>query len=47
MGQWISPHRLKSLDDLLWYARTEGETQTTYRCCNDYTPDTTAEAATV
>jgi CRISPR-associated protein Csy2 len=46
MGQWISPHRLKSLDDLLWYARTEGEAQATYRCCNDYTPGTTAEAAT-
>lgn len=43
MGQWISPHRLKSVDDLLWYARTEGEAQTTYRCCNDYT--TTAETA--
>jgi CRISPR-associated protein Csy2 len=45
MGQWISPHRLQSLDDLLWYARTEGEALTTYRCCNDYTPDTSAEAA--
>lgn len=46
MGQWISPHRLKCLDDLYWYARTEGEAQATYRCCNDYTPGTTAEAAT-
>lgn len=46
MGQWISPHRLKCLDDLFWYARTEGEAQATYRCCNDYTPGTTAEAAT-
>jgi CRISPR-associated protein Csy2 len=46
MGQWISPHRLKSLDDLLWYAQTEGDTQATYRCCNDYTPDAPADMAT-
>mgnify|MGYP000982503384 CR=1 FL=1 len=46
MGQWISPHRLKRLDDLLWYARTEGESQTTYRCCNDYAPSDPAQAAT-
>lgn len=46
IGQWVSPHRLKSLDDLLWYASTEGEAQATYRCCNDYTPGTTADTAT-
>jgi CRISPR-associated protein Csy2 len=46
MGQWISPHRLKRLDDFVWYARTEGEAHTTYRCCNDYIPVNTAAAAT-
>lgn len=47
MGQWISPHRLKRLDDLVWYAETEGDDHSTYRCRNNYTPDTTATAATV
>jgi CRISPR-associated protein Csy2 len=46
MGQWVSPHRLKSLDDLFWYARTEGEPLTTYRCCNDYAPGIPAQTAT-
>lgn len=46
VGQWISPHRLKRLDDLLWYARTEGASAgTTYQCCNDFTPDTAAYSA--
>lgn len=46
IGQWVSPHRLKSLDDLFWYARVEGEgLYATYRCRNDYTPGTTAQAA--
>lgn len=39
MGEWISPHRLKSLDDLFWYARIENELNPTYRCLNDYTPE--------
>lgn len=47
MGQWISPHRLKKLDDLLWYAATEGDAQDVYRCCNDYAPEILAETATV
>lgn len=49
MGQWVSPHRLKSLDDLLWYAGTEGEADApdVYRCCNDYAPDVLAETAAV
>lgn len=43
MGQWISPHRLRSLDDLLWYAQCEGpsagpQRQSIYRCRNDYEP---------
>lgn len=47
MGQWVSPHRLKKLDDLLWYANTEGETSDVYRCCNDYAPEILADTATV
>lgn len=46
MGQWISPHRLKSLEDFFWYTRVEGETQSTYRCCNDYSPEPTPEVTT-
>ncbi|MDD0840194.1 type I-F CRISPR-associated protein Csy2 [Curvibacter sp. HBC61] len=39
MGQWVSPHRLRNLDDLFWYARVEGDgPHTTYRCCNDFNP---------
>jgi CRISPR-associated protein Csy2 len=47
MGQWVSPHRLKKLDDLLWYAATEGETPDVYHCCNDYAPEVLADVATV
>ena len=47
IGQWVSPHRLKKLDDLLWYAATEGDAQDVYRCCNDYSPEILAETATV
>ena len=49
MGQWVSPHRLKKLDDLLWYAGTEGnaEAPDVYRCCNDYAREILADAATV
>lgn len=48
IGQWVSPHRLRSLDDLFWYAQVDGdEPQTTYRCRNDYTPDALALAASV
>ena len=45
MGQWVSPHRLKKLDDLLWYATTEGDSQDVYRCCNDYAPEVLADLA--
>lgn len=40
IGQWLSPHRLQGLDDLLWYAQVEGggEDQRSYRCRNDYVP---------
>jgi CRISPR-associated protein Csy2 len=46
MGQWISPHRLNSLDDFFWYSRVEGEAQMSYRCCNDYKPAATTEITT-
>lgn len=36
MGQWISPHRLRSFDDLFWYAEVKGEQRNIYRCRNDY-----------
>ncbi len=35
IGQWISPHRLQSPQDFLWYADSEKETGL-YRCRNDY-----------
>jgi CRISPR-associated protein Csy2 len=37
MGQWISPHRLHSLEQLLWYADSKPESGM-YRCRNDYQP---------
>jgi CRISPR-associated protein Csy2 len=46
MGQWVSPHRLKKLDDLLWYAETQGDAHDVYRCCNDYAPEVLADLAT-
>jgi CRISPR-associated protein Csy2 len=45
MGQWVSPHRLKKLDDLLWYATTEGNAHDVYRCRNDYAPEVLADLA--
>ena len=36
IGQWISPHRLRGLDDLLWYSQVEGDDNSLYRCRNDY-----------
>lgn len=40
MGQWISPHRLSSFDDLLWYAQVEGDGDDPriYRCRNGFLP---------
>lgn len=38
IGQWVSPHRLQSPEDLLWYADSELETGL-YRCCNGYQPE--------
>lgn len=45
MGQWVSPHRLKKLDDLLWYATTDGDAHDVYRCRNDYAPEVLADLA--
>lgn len=36
MGEWIGPHRLRSFNDLFWYAQVEGEQKNIYRCRNDY-----------
>lgn len=44
MGQWISPHRLYGLDDLLWYTQQDREAGT-YRCRNDYVPRVSANPA--
>ncbi len=35
IGQWISPHRLTDVNQLLWYATTDTESGL-YRCRNDY-----------
>jgi CRISPR-associated protein Csy2 len=36
IGQWIGPHRLTDVRQMLWYATTD-VTNGLYRCCNDYT----------
>ena len=48
IGQWISPHRLKSLKDLVWSPHHNREHPTEhglYRCRNDYTPAMPADRA--
>lgn len=35
MGQWISPHRINSIDELMWYSTCDEE-QGLYRLDNDY-----------
>ena len=40
LGEWLSPHRLTHLEQLLWQAHTD-ETQGLYRCCNAYKPTDT------
>lgn len=50
MGQWVSPHRLQGLSDLLWYTQVLGAADASglglYRCHNDYQPaaETASEA---
>ncbi len=41
MGQWISPHRIKSLDDLVWVTDHDPDhprEHALYRCRNAYSP---------
>ncbi|MBV5311520.1 type I-F CRISPR-associated protein Csy2 [Chromatium okenii] len=41
VGQWISPNRLKNLDDLVWVTDHDPDHPTEYdlyRCCNAYRP---------
>lgn len=35
VGEWLSPHRLKKPQDLLWYAKSDTQSGC-YRCANDY-----------
>jgi CRISPR-associated protein Csy2 len=44
MGEWISPHRLDSIDALLWHAETDPE-RALYRCRNTYIPAAISGAA--
>lgn len=37
LGQWISPHRLNGLNELLWHPETD-ESLGLFRCCNGYCP---------
>jgi len=39
IGQWISPHRLRAVEHLLWYADSDDE-RGVYRCRNHYQPET-------
>lgn len=48
MGQWVSPHRLKSLADLVWapeHDPTHATEHGLYRCRNRYTPSSPNELA--
>jgi CRISPR-associated protein Csy2 len=36
IGQWIGPHRLQRVQDLLWWG--EAHDDGLYRCCNGYEP---------
>jgi CRISPR-associated protein Csy2 len=42
LGEWLSPHRIDNLLDLLWYHRADSAAGL-YRCSNDFSPlETTA-----
>ena len=43
LGEWISPHRLTHLEQLLWHAHTD-EKRGLYRCRSGYVPDPAAVA---
>ena len=38
LGEWVSPHRLTHLDQLLWHSETD-ETLGLYRCRSGFSPD--------
>lgn len=44
MGEWISPHRLDHIEQLMWHAET-GYGSSMYRCRNTYAPVATADTA--
>ena len=44
LGEWISPHRLTHLAQLLWRAEAD-EAQGLYRCRNGYQPAQTEDAS--
>ena len=44
IGQWISPHRLTDVNDLLWYKYYD-ESKRLYRCCNDFATSTIVPSA--
>ena len=37
IGQWVSPHRLQTLSELVWYGQHD-EANRLYRCINHYAP---------
>lgn len=43
LGEWVSPHRLQSAQDLLWYGESEPDSGR-YRCRNDYVSPHQAQA---
>ena len=50
LGEWISPHRLSHLDQLLWHAEAQAEVEAgaapaLYRCRNGYQPAQAGDAA--
>lgn len=46
MGEWISPHRLDSVEALLWHAETDlGPDRVVYRCRNTHAPVGLADMA--
>jgi CRISPR-associated protein Csy2 len=48
IGQWVSPHRLTDVNDLLWYGQYD-DANCLYRCRNDFVVSslTTATAAPI
>lgn len=45
LGEWISPHRLTHLEQLLWHAETDRDKRL-YRCRSDYVPRSSERAET-